>query len=179
MQDGADDTCARPAGLSWPGGHPPIRSVRAADIAALRDVIDENELFPSAMLEGMAADFLINPNNPQIWLTCDEARPVAVAFCAPEPMTAAVWNLYLIAVHPSAQGEGRGSALLRKVQDDLMPSGARMLLVETSGLPEFERTRMFYVQNGFTVEARIRDFYDDGEDKIVFRKRLRQVPPPP
>jgi ribosomal protein S18 acetylase RimI-like enzyme len=50
--------------------------------------------------------------------------------------------------------------------------GARVLLVETSGLPSFERTRAFYRKCGYDEEARIRDFYKAGDDKIVYRKML-------
>jgi RimJ/RimL family protein N-acetyltransferase len=47
-----------------------------------------------------------------------------------------------------------------------------MLLVETSGLPDFERTRTFYAKCGYEEEARIRDFYAVNDDKVVFRKVL-------
>lgn len=45
-------------------------------------------------------------------------------------------------------------------------------MVETSGLPEYERTRRFYDHIGHDQEARIRDFHAVGEDKVVFWKRL-------
>ena len=48
----------------------------------------------------------------------------------------------------------------------------RFLLVETSGLPEFEDTRRFYRTRGYGEEARIRDFYTSGEDKVIFRRAL-------
>jgi ribosomal protein S18 acetylase RimI-like enzyme len=54
----------------------------------------------------------------------------------------------------------------------LAARGVRLLLVETSGLPAFEGTRGFYRARGYAEEARIRDFYQAGEDKIVFRKLL-------
>ncbi|MCW6511298.1 GNAT family N-acetyltransferase [Lichenifustis flavocetrariae] len=81
---------------------------------------------------------------------------------------------HLIAVHPDRQGQGRGTALLRHVERVLAARGQRVLLVETSALPAFERTRAFYRQSGYGEEARIRDFYQAGEDKIVFRKALRR-----
>jgi hypothetical protein len=46
------------------------------------------------------------------------------------------------------------------------------LLVETSGSEDFAGTRAFYNSIGYTQEARIRDFYQGGDDKIVFRKDL-------
>lgn len=87
-------------------------------------------------------------------------------------MTDRTWNLQLIAIHPNHQGQGRGAKLLGYVEQALMMHGGRMLLVETSGLPDFERTRRFYVKCGYEEEARIRDFYATGDDKVVFRKVL-------
>jgi len=54
----------------------------------------------------------------------------------------------------------------------LKKQGVRVLLVETSGTDDFVRTRSFYEQIGYETEARIRDYYDAGDDKIVFRKAL-------
>ena len=51
-------------------------------------------------------------------------------------------------------------------------SHERVLLVETSGLAEFARTCWFYAEIDYTHEARIREFYQEGEDKIVFWKAL-------
>ena len=61
------------------------------------------------------------------------------------------------------------------VENTLAMRGERVLLVETSALPEFERTRAFYRRIGYTEEARIRDFYKAGEDKVIFRKALSAV----
>jgi ribosomal protein S18 acetylase RimI-like enzyme len=88
-------------------------------------------------------------------------------------MTEGTWNLLLIAVHPERQGEGIGAALMTHAETILAAQGERVVLVETSGLPEFERTRGFYDRLGYEREARIRDYYRAGEDKIVFRKALR------
>ncbi len=111
-------------------------------------------------------------NSDRFWITDDDNGPVGVAYCEPERMTNRTWNLQLIAIRPDRQGQGRGATLLRYVEQTLTARGGRMLLVETSGLPEFERTRAFYRQCGYEEEARIRDFYAAGDDKVVFRKVL-------
>lgn len=53
--------------------------------------------------------------------------------------------------------------------------GGRVLLVETSGLASFERTRVFYRKCGYEEEARICDFYKADDDKIVYRKALDRL----
>ncbi len=58
------------------------------------------------------------------------------------------------------------------VENLLREKGHRIILVETSGLPEFELTRKFYDQIGYQREAVIREFYSEGEDKVIFWKKL-------
>ena len=106
----------------------------------------------------------------RLWFTDDNGGPVGVAYCEPERMTNGTWNLLFIAIHSDYQGQGRGSALIHHVEQTLIARGARLLLVET--LASFERTRAFYVKRGYEEEASIRDFYDAGADKIVYRKLL-------
>ncbi len=149
-----------------------IRPATRDDTAALKAVIDANDLFPSGMLDDMMAGYFNGDAASGFWLTLDDGGPVAVAYYAPERMTQGTWNLYLIAVHPDRQGQGRGAALLRHVEPVLAARGERVLLVETSGLPSFERTRTFYHKCGYEQEARIREFYQAGEDKVIFRKAL-------
>ncbi|MGP1394507.1 MAG: GNAT family N-acetyltransferase [Inquilinaceae bacterium] len=152
--------------------NPHIRPVTSGDIPALKAIIDANDLFPSDMLDEMIAGYLGGPDGDAVWLTYDDGGLVAVAYCAPEPMTDGTWNLYLIAVHPDRQGQKLGGSVVRHIEGMLAARGERVLLVETSGLDSFERTRAFYRKAGYEEEARIRDFYQAGEDKIVFRKAL-------
>lgn len=152
-----------------------IRPVIEADLPFLKQVIDEVELFPSDMLDGMLAASLTDPTCKEVWLTFDAGKPCAVGYCSPEQMTEGTWNQLLIAVSPAKQGTGIGTALLKEMEQRLAKTGQRILLVETSGLPDFEATREFYRKRGFEKEARIRDFYAAGDDKIVFRKLLDQA----
>ncbi len=113
-----------------------------------------------------------NLGRDHFWITYDDSEPVGVAYYGLEPYADGTWNLYFIAVHPNRQGEGLGGKLLRYVEQMLAERGERLLLVETSGLPNFERTRAFYRKHGYEEEARIREFYRAGDDKIIFRKAL-------
>jgi ribosomal protein S18 acetylase RimI-like enzyme len=150
-----------------------IRTVTKADLNHLKQVIETSELFPAEMLEDMMQDYFLNTATEEIWITSLEQNiPVAIGYCAPERLTDGTYNLYLIAVHKDYQAKGIGSQLLRFIEATLQSKGKRILIVETSGLPEFELTRAFYEKNGYHREAVLRDFYRNGEDKVVFWKKL-------
>ena len=152
-----------------------IRPVTPDDLPALKTVIDANKLFPSDMLDEMISNYFSKEDSNDYWFTYDDGKPVAIAYCAPEKMTVGTWNLYLIAVHPDYQRSGRGAYLLNHIEQRLADRGARVLLVETSGSESFEGTREFYRKCGYDKEAQIREFYQAGEDKIVFRKSLTDI----
>jgi ribosomal protein S18 acetylase RimI-like enzyme len=149
-----------------------IRLVEERDVDAIKEIIEATEMFPPSMLDEMIAGFF-SGRSRDFWLTIErEDRPAAVAYCAPEKMTKGTWNLLLLAALPVRQGTGLGSTLVAGVEERLRLDGQALLLVETSGTPEFERTRRFYRKLDFVEEARIRDFYASGDDKVVFWKRL-------
>jgi ribosomal protein S18 acetylase RimI-like enzyme len=111
--------------------------------------------------------------NDHMWVIDEEKGELCgVAYYAPDLMANGTWYLYMIAVRPDCQRRGRGTTLIQHVENALRASGQRLLLVETSGLPSYARARAFYAKCGYEEEARIRDFYEPGEDKIVFRKLL-------
>ncbi len=152
-----------------------IRPTTPDDTAALIALADAIGFQPNEIEElgeMLTNYFGGNRGRDHFWVTDDDGEPVGVAYYAPERMTEGTWNLYLIAVRPDLQGQGRGTALLRYVEQALTARGERVLLVETSGLASFERTRAFYRKCGYDEEARIRDFYKAGDDKIVYRKTL-------
>lgn len=149
-----------------------IRPTIQADHGALLDLASASGLFEPDQTD-MLAGMLRSPDEDDVWFTDElENVPVAVAYMAPEKMTHGTWNLYWIAVHPDHQRLGRGKAMLEHVQEWLVQRNQRLLLVETAGIDDFDYVRRFYSDNGFEAEARIREFYEPGVDKIVFRKSL-------
>ncbi|MEO1237082.1 MAG: GNAT family N-acetyltransferase [Planctomycetota bacterium] len=154
-----------------------IRRSTREDTQGLLAVAEAAGLFEPHELEvltGMLAEHFDAPDDAAVWLTDDEPGrgPVGVAYVAPERMAEGTWNLLLIAVHPKLQKSGRGAAMLRHVEEMLAEQGERLLLVETLGLDDFEYVRRFYRKHGYEQEARIREYYAAGADKIVFRKSL-------
>jgi ribosomal protein S18 acetylase RimI-like enzyme len=150
-----------------------IRPTKREDITALKAVLDETELFPSELLPDMLADLLSGTSATEIWLTV-ESGAAAAGFCyaAPEKLTDGTWNMLAIAVSPSRQGQGLGHALVKQLEDILRKAGQRILIADTSGTSQFAQTREFYRKCGYHEEARIREFWAEGDDKVTFRKAL-------
>lgn len=149
-----------------------MRAMSRADLSAVASILDGTGLFPSEMLADMAEPFLSGVAS-HIWLTaCEGDAVLGFAYCEPERITDGTYNLLAIAVDPNCQCRGIGQLIVAAVEQAARGLGGRVLLVETSSLPEYERTRSFYDQLGFDREAVIREFYAKGEDKIVFWKQL-------
>ncbi|MEL7087948.1 MAG: GNAT family N-acetyltransferase [Planctomycetota bacterium] len=152
---------------------PEIRPTRADDLAGLEAVVAQTKLFPPEMLAGMV-DEPPAPGDPApIWLTALEGcTPVGLCFARAETFTTGTWNLLAMAVAPARQGRGIGTALLCSLERRLKADGARILIIDTMGTEAFTATRAFYLGCGYVQEAVLRDFWDEGADKVTFWKKL-------
>lgn len=97
---------------------------------------------------------------------------IGYACFGPTPATDGTWDLYWLAVDPGAQGRGVGRMLVRFVERELGRRGARLLVVETSSRADYEATRSFYTRSGYAEAARVKDFYDTNDDRIILTTRL-------
>lgn len=82
------------------------------------------------------------------------------------------FDLYWILVDSASRGEGIGSMLLNFAESNIKASGGRILIAETSGRDEYCPTCNFYKRNGYIEEARIKNFFTVGDDKLFFVKVL-------
>ena len=90
----------------------------------------------------------------------------------PTPATEGTFDLYWIAVDPDLQGRGTGGRLLRDTEERILAAGGRLVVIETSSVEKYLPTRKFYESRGYAVEARIRDFYRPGDDRLILTRRL-------
>ena len=102
----------------------------------------------------------------------DDGGIVAVAYYAPKPATDRTWELVMLAVRPTDQGQGRGAAIIGAVERALIAARQRLLLIETSATATYDQTRAFYLKRGYSEEARVRDYFAAGDDMVLFRKTL-------
>jgi ribosomal protein S18 acetylase RimI-like enzyme len=101
-----------------------------------------------------------------------DGQVIGFAYYAPTAMTDRTWDLYWIAVSKQTHARGIGSALLKFVEEDIRREGGRQLFIETSSLPHYELTRRFYLKHGYEKACVQPDYYADGDDRVMFRKRF-------
>jgi ribosomal protein S18 acetylase RimI-like enzyme len=89
----------------------------------------------------------------------------------PIPMTDDRYDLYWIAVHQSLHGHGIGKALMAYTESIIWNRNGKRIYVETSSRSPYDNTRAFYMRMGYAVDAVLKDYYQDGDDKIIFSKK--------
>lgn len=102
----------------------------------------------------------------------EDGHVLGYACYGPRSLTSGTYDLYWIAVDPAARRGGVGRRLLAACEEAIRKLGGRLLVAETSGLPMYESTRNFYLTTAYTQEAILKDFYKDGDDLVIFTKRL-------
>ncbi len=88
------------------------------------------------------------------------------------PLTKSTFDLYWIAVNPKVQSKGIGSGLIKYIEEHIKNKKGKLILIETSGKPSYEKERKFYEKNFYTKITEIKDFYDEGDSLVIYGKYI-------
>jgi ribosomal protein S18 acetylase RimI-like enzyme len=155
-----------------------IRPLTQRDRARLHSMLIEAQVFTREEIEvavELIGIVLEKPNQEDYKIDCmanDEDQAVGYVCYGPVPMTQGTFDLYWIVVDPRCQGQGVGSRLLHFLEEAVRKTGGRMILIDTSSIPQYERAQKFYFRHGFQEVARVPDYYHPGNDRITFCKKL-------
>lgn len=100
---------------------------------------------------------------------------VGFAYYAKTAMTDNTWHVWWIAVQKATQGQGFGKQLMKYIESFIQKEKGRIVLIETSSLPNYDATRQFYEKLQYEKAAVLADFYADGDSQVIYRKRLAAV----
>ncbi len=89
-----------------------------------------------------------------------------------DSMTESTWDVYWIAVDRNRQGHGIGRALMQDTEACIKTLGGRLVIVETSSKPNYDKTRKFYLDLKYKEIARIPEFYATDDDGVIYIKRV-------
>ncbi len=155
-----------------------IRSLVEKDRARLLSMLIKTRAFTSAEIDVAMEliDIVLRDRNQKDYrIDCmadDQDQTIGYICYGSTPMTQGTFDLYWIAVDPDSQEKGVGSKLLSFLEKRVKAEGGRMILADTSTIPQYDKTRRFYLKNGFEEVAIIRDYYHPGNDRITFCRRL-------
>jgi ribosomal protein S18 acetylase RimI-like enzyme len=148
-----------------------------ADRQAVRNLVDRTGFFHSdeidiavELVEARLADGVASSYE---FIFVDSAESLLGYACyGAIPCTAASFDLYWIAVDPRFQRHGIGRMLIEAVERQVAAKGGERIYIDTSGRDQYQPTRAFYERSGFHCEARLKDFYSPGDDRLIYAKRL-------
>lgn len=143
------------------------------DFIGLKEILNSTGLFPPEMLEEMMRPYFEDADSGEIWFSALlDNEVVGFAYCAPEKFCDGTYNLLAIGIDPEKQGHGIGNKLIKHLEKSLQSAGARLLMVESSGSPDYDLSRRFYQRQNFELVATIADYWQEGEDKVIFTKKI-------
>jgi ribosomal protein S18 acetylase RimI-like enzyme len=141
------------------------RLVRATGFFSEEEVAIAAELADERLAKGEASGYF--------FLFAEEEGHLLGYTCfGPIPGSVHSYDLYWIAVEPSAQERGLGKKLMAGSERIMAGRGAKRVYADTSSRPQYEPTRAFYRSCGYTQEALLADFYAAGDGKVIFVKTL-------
>jgi ribosomal protein S18 acetylase RimI-like enzyme len=152
---------------------PMLRKDKRAVMAILKDTPEFTP--PEVILADEVIDsYLFNPANSGYFILVAEIETKLAGYVCygPTPITEGTWDVYWIAVDHKIQGQGVGRKLMEAAEAKIRGEKGRLVLVETSSKPGYEKTNAFYQRLGYVETSRIKDFYLIGDDKITYEKRF-------
>lgn len=154
-----------------------MRNLKVSDLPALTRILIDTGAFTEAEVD--CAVELLNIVLEQPWqkdylvaVAEHDGEVAGYILYGPVPLTEGNYDIYWIATDPAVQGKGLGRELMAFAENEAKQAGARLISLETSSQGGYQRTRRFYDQAGYIEEARIRDFYKPGDDRITYVKRF-------
>ena len=150
-----------------PGDRPAIeRILRQVKVFTEEEVDTALQIVDLCLQTCEQRDYMINV------ATDEGGSPLGYVCYGKTPLTDGVYHLYWIAVDPNHQARGIGGALLGFLEKNVKELGGRMILVETSSSPEYQKARDLYLKHGYREVARIDDFYRVNEGLIIYQLKL-------
>jgi ribosomal protein S18 acetylase RimI-like enzyme len=152
--------------------------MKPEDREAVLDIVRATDMFTP--VESLCAQeqvdiFLGQPDQQDYFVVVaenDKGKVVGYMSYGPTPLAEGAYDIYWMAVAPGVQGRGHGRQLVRWLEDRVKDWDGRLILIETSSQPKYERTRRFYLSLDYREVARIPDFYKPGDDRITYAKYI-------
>jgi len=156
-----------------------IRRIEARDREAVLALLTSTGAFQAhelAVAMELVDMALTKPNQEDYHPYVLEEDGVVVAYVCfgRNPMTRFTYYLYWLATHMDRMRKGHGRAMVHFAEQEIKRQGGRLLVIETSSKESYLGSRAFYARIGYDLVGQVPDFYDEGDDRVIYCKRIGQ-----
>jgi len=146
--------------------------VKKSDLQSITEILESSGFFYSYEVDvalELLEDRLEKGKNSQYNFLFGEIDGKAVAFTCFVRIecTVSSYDIYWIATHNDFRGKGIGQNLLQRTENIVHDLGGTRIYIETAGRELYKPTQAFYARCGYIQEAVLKDFYSEGDDKII------------
>lgn len=148
-----------------------------ADVEAIRTIVTSTNNFRPDEVDvavELIEDRLQRGTVSGYYFVFAEENGVTLGYTCYGPIacTVASHDLFWIAVRKDCQGKKVGSGLMVETEKYVKAMGGKRVYIETSSREDYQATRGFYLRHGYILEAQIKNFYDDNDDKLIYSREL-------
>lgn len=151
----------------------------SSDRNAIKTLLESTRVFYDFEIDvalEITDTFLINgeASGYYFYIAEQDGQVVGYINFGPTPCTRASWDIYWMAVKKDLQGHGLGTILMRMAEGKIEDMSGENIWIETSSRPDYLPTRRFYLKTAYVQVSELSDFYDKGDNKVIFVKYLNQ-----
>lgn len=151
------------------------RIVEAGDPKRIRALVEATGVFSAeeSKVAGDLAHTTVTGTETYRFLLAERGGKLLGYTCYDRvPLSAVSFDLYWIAVAPEERGSGLAAELLNRTATFIRSKRGLWVFAETSSREPYAPARRLYEKNGFAEVARFEDFYEPGDDKLIYRLKL-------
>jgi len=156
-----------------------LRTMTSPDRQQVQTILVRTGFFTAAEIAvamELVDIFLSRPEQKDYFVYVAESDSAQISgyLCfGPAPLTAGTYDLYWIAVHPEFQNQGIGKSMLTFLEQEVARLQGRLIIIETSSQKKYASTQAFYLRSGYQLAAQIKDFYQPGDDRMIYSKYIK------
>ncbi|MBD3388963.1 MAG: GNAT family N-acetyltransferase [Candidatus Altiarchaeales archaeon] len=155
-----------------------IHRVRKREIDCIRKIMSDGGVYCEGDRKGlvrMIRDFQDNPGSAGIYTFTYSIDQKVVGFISlANDVGERTYEILALGVRPRCQGKGIAKRMIRYVESVVRKNRGRIMYISTSTSKEFLPARSLYRKSGYKKTATIRDYFEDGDHKVIYMKRLRK-----
>ncbi len=156
-----------------------IRRLRSVDFPHLRKIMKVGGVFTESdvkELYNMIREYFKEPEGDELITYVYKVKDEVAGFVTfGRDLGDKTYEIHVVSVDPRYQGMGIGKKLVEFAEGEIKRLGGRMIFISTSSKRDYIPARKLYKGKGYMQSARIKDCFSDGEDKIIYSKRLRRL----